>query len=215
MTETALANALADKGITPRNVAMQLAIARFQNNGGEYGVALAMLNAAYGKGSEGRSTRAGNGRAPVADASPSHDGEAGQGSVAETVVEDVPASPSTPTGRGEGLSGRAEKAAANLPSAASRPGHAKRGAIAIASIQPAMAKSLFDATRLPDGRSLREIRWSECPTLAAKWGRSVRILMAIHNHAIPPDPNATLDSIVSEGELATIINAVERLNGIH
>jgi hypothetical protein len=154
-------------------------------------VALAMLNAAYGRGSGGHIGGASDGRSPLGGASPTH--------------------------RSEGHSAGAAKATPRLPAAAPRPmpGHAKRGAVAIAAVQPTIARSLFDSTILPDGRRLREVRWSEAPTLAAKWGRAVRIVMAIHNYAIPPDPSATLDQIVSEEELSKIISAVERLNGIH
>ena len=106
-------------------------------------------------------------------------------------------------------------AVADVPSATSRPGHAKRGAIAIASVQGTMAKSLFDTTILPDGRKLREVRWSECPALATKYRRVSRILMAVHNAAIPPDPSVTLDAIVNDAELNNIIASVEKFNEIH
>jgi hypothetical protein len=49
---TAIGEALSAKGVFRHNIEFQIAISKFQNNGGEYGVALAMLNAAYGR-SEG------------------------------------------------------------------------------------------------------------------------------------------------------------------
>lgn len=215
MTATTLGRALASKGIMQRNVDLQLALAKYQNDGGEYGVALAMLNAAYGKGSEGRSTSASTGQAPAADASPTNDGEAGYTPNADGAVHRMPASPSTEPGRGEGQCAGAEKAVPMAPSAASRPGHAKRGVLAIGAVQSAVGKSLFDETVLPDGRKLREVRWAECPTLAKKYRRLSRILMAVHNAAIPPDPNASLDTVVSEADLKSIITSVEKFNEIH
>ncbi len=209
---TTLGRALASKGILQRNVDLQLALAKYQNDGGEYSVALAMLNAAYGRGGEGRLGSAGNGHVFAAGTT---DGEAGQSSAADRAGSATPASPSTPTGRGEGLSNSADKAVEIVPSAASRPGHAKRGVIAIGAVQGAVAKSLFDETVLPDGRKLREVRWAECPTLAKKYRRLSRILMAVHNAAIPPDPNASLDTVVSEADLKSIITSVEKLNEIH
>lgn len=213
--KTTLGAALTEKGFAPRNVALQIAIAKFQNNGGTYGVALAMLNAAYGKGSGGQVAVASNGHVDSADASRLHDGEAGQSRDANGAAVLVPASPSTSTGRGGGPFLGAGKASGVLPSPASRPGHARRGAVAIASVDHVAAKSLFDSTILPDGRKLREVRWSECPTLATKYRRLSRVLMAVHNAAIPPDPNTNLDSVVSEAELQSIIASVEKFNEIH
>ena len=212
--DTALGRALAGKGILQRNVDLQIALAKYQNDGGEYGVALAMLNAAYGKGSEGRVVVASNGRALTADASPTNDGEAGREIAADKAPPVVPASPSTEPGRGVGLTSAADKAIECAPSAASCPGHAKRGVIAIGAVQGAVAKSLFDETVLPDGRKLRDVRWAECPTLAKKYRRLSRILMAVHNAAIPPDPNASLDTVVSEADLKSIITSVEKFNEI-
>ena len=211
--KTALATAFATKGVTSINVEFQMALAKFQNNGGTYGVALAMLNAAYGKGSEGPKLRAGDGRVHPADASPTHDGEVGRTTFAGEAVAQVPTSPSTPTGRDKGLGRGADKASPLLTNVASRPGHAKRGAIAIASVQGVMAKSLFDR-RLPDGRSYRDVSWIELPKLAREYRRESRILMAVHNHAIPPDLHAKIPEIVNEKELEAIVASVERFNEI-
>lgn len=212
---TTLGRALASKGILQRNVDLRIALAKYQNDGGEYGVALAMLNAAYGKGGAGRIMSAAEGLSPNAGAARTNDGEAGQTGSSERATGRLPALPSTPTGRGEGHTASAGKADDRLPSAASRPGHAKRGVIAIGAVQGAVAKSLFDETVLPDGRKLREVRWAECPTLAKKYRRLSRILMAVHNAAIPPDPNASLDTVVSEADLKSIITSVEKFNEIH
>lgn len=215
MAITTMGRALASKGILQRNVDFQIALAKYQNDGGEYGVALAMLNAAYGKGGRGRPGGAESGQAYPADASLNHDGETGREIKAGKAVDAVPASPSAEPGRSEGRARSADEANGDMPSAASRPGHAKRGVIAIGAVQGAVAKSLFDETVLPDGRKLREVRWAECPTLAKKYRRLSHILMAVHNAAIPPDPNASLDTVVSEADLKSIITSVEKFNEIH
>jgi hypothetical protein len=167
--ETVLGVKLAEKGFVPRNIKFQIAIARYQNSGGEYGVALAMLNAAFGRGSEGQKPEA------------------------------------------------ADKAGNREPDAAARkmPGHARRGAAAIGAVQGTMQKSLFDSTILPDGRTLREVKWSECPRLSRRYRYLSRVLMAIHNVGIPADPNDTIDNLVNEDGLKEIISAVERFNDIH
>jgi len=176
----ALKQALESKGFVKRNIEFQVAVSRFQNAGGEYGVALAMLNAAYGRG--GGQANAANGQNVVATASP---------------------------GRADQTAG-ADKAKTNL---SARPSHARRGAAAIGSIQSVLTRSLFNM-RLPDGRRLGEIRWSECPELAQRYRRFARILVASHNFAIPPDPATTLESILPEKELAAIVAAAERFNDV-
>ena len=95
------------------------------------------------------------------------------------------------------------------------PGHARRGAAAIGSVQPVMSRSLFDTTVLPDGRTLRQVSWSECPTLAKQYRRLSRVLIAVYNHASPADTSSKLDDVVSEDQLKKIIDAVEVVNDVH
>jgi hypothetical protein len=178
---TAIGEALSAKGVFRHNIEFQVAISKFQNNGGEYGVALAMLNAAYGR-SEGQTTLANDGQFRGADASRP----------------------------GAGHDPAADKASKNVPA----PGHAKRGAGSINAVQGTLAKSLFDSITLPDGRRLRDVRWAECPMLAARYQRLGRILMACRNFAVPPDASQTLDTVVPEAELQHIVDAVERLNAL-
>jgi hypothetical protein len=211
--ETALG---ADAGFIARNVELQLSIAKFQNNGGEYGVALAILNAAYGRGGEGHTGIADAGRARHVDASSSHDGGAGRVEGADKADHTMPVPPSA--GRsGEGQTEFAGNAEPSMPSSAStrnKPGHARRGAAAIASAQSTMAKSLFDTTILPDGRRLREVRWSECPALSSRYRHLSRVLMAIHNVGTPSHPDDKLDAVVNDAGLAEIVAAVEKFNDI-
>lgn len=198
---TQLAKAFADKGITHINVEFNLAIAKFQNKGGIYDVALAMLNAAYGKGSGGQIISTGVvGHIIDADASLTNDGEADQIGAAHQAETVVSASPSS------------QREVAVSAHERHWPGHARRGLAEIGSVQETVANSLFDTVMLPDGRRLRDVRWSECPALATKYRRLSHILIAVHNSAIPPDPNATLDAIVTERELKQILTAAEKIN---
>lgn len=207
---TAIVEQLEARGVVPRNVKFQMALAEFQNNGGTYGVALAILNAAYGRGAEADHDLP-NGQRVTADA-PLQNDDAGQGRHADKASHDVSASSAN---RSTGLQTIAGKASESQPVAANKPGHARRGLTAIGAVQGTVSKSLFDTTLLPDGRRLRDVRWSECPTLASKYRRLSRIFMAVHHHATPADPNATLDEIVNEAGLSEIINAVERVNDLH
>lgn len=121
----------------------------------------------------------------------------------------------TSPGRKTGQAISADQADDGLPAAPRpHPGHAKRGLAAVASIQPTLARSLFDTIRLPDGRSIGEVRWNECPRLISQHSRIAHILAACHRSAIPPIPDTPLRSVVSEKELAKIVEDAEKANGI-
>lgn len=220
MAQTALAQAFTVNGITPHEAAFKVAVAKYQNNGGTYERALAMLDAAYEKGSGGQPLRASNGHSTHADASRLNDGEVGQGPRADMARNEQPASPSP--GRSEGQKASADKAGPASPSAASRipvaahdrhkPGHAKRGLEAITAINATMAKTAFASIRLDDGRMLGDIRWSEAVPLAQRMSRHARILIAAHNYAIPADPTTPLGAMVPSDEQTNIARMMERIN---
>src|SRR5690606_23737676 len=96
-----------------------------------------------------------------------------------------------------------------------KPGHAKRGLAAIAAVQETVSRSLFDTTKLPDGRSLREVHWAEVPRLAQQYTFLSRVMLLVHRKGVPADPAATLDAIVSDEELNEIIGSVEKLNDLN
>lgn len=210
---TAFADKLAAKGVLALNVELQIAIAKFQNNGGSYGVALAILNAAYGKG------KSASGSMPVgqhinADA-PRTDAAKGRPIDADKARDWLPDA-ATERSAGRNSSAIAGDASDDLPVASPRnkPGHAKRGLTAIAAVQETVARSLFDTTKLPDGRSLREVHWAEVPRLAQRYTFLSRVMMIVHRKAVPADPAATLDDIVTEQELQEIIGSVEKINDL-
>jgi len=178
---------------------------------------------------------AGKGRTGFADKAiarmpdPAPNEAAGHGSTADKAIRQLPAA--SPQSREDGLADTAEKARSLLPSSRDakisdagrtlraardkhKPGHARNGLAAIAAVQGTIAKSLFD-TRLPDGRTYKDIAWSECPMLARTYRRHSRILMAIHSHAVPADPATTIDRVVSEDQMKEIFSAVERFNDVH
>lgn len=214
---TALAIAMRAKGVDPNEVQFEIDLARYLNNGGTVARARAIIDAVDEKGSGGLQTSASNGRLECADASRPNDGEAGQPRGAAYAAEvPLPASPSPQAGRDEGHRSNADKATGAAHSSSPRrlPGHAKRGLTAIASIQGTLAASLFDSIRLPDGRALRNVRWSECVPLASKYRKLSRILLAVHNYAMPAEASTTLDAIVNEEQLAEIVASVEKINDI-
>lgn len=213
---TQITDQLAQRGITARDVRLQIAIAEYQNNGGTFEQAEALLRAAYTDAAKGQDWSADKAIFPLPDAAPLRG--AGQPDSADEAMSRPPAAP-IPSTRSGGQSCTAEEAKRWLPPAPQprrevAVGHARRGLAAIAAAQAPVARSLFDSTRLPDGRTLREVHWAECPRLARQYRHLARVLHAIHNHATPSDPTATLDEIVSEAQLKAIIATAERANDL-
>lgn len=178
------------------NGAFMEAVREFQSHGGSFGVAYAILCAAYGRGKD-----------------PHQDAAEGQAAKADKAWK---VSPDAATGRGDGRTMDAEEAIACLPTASPRfkPGHARRGIAAIAAVQETVAKSLFDSIKLPDGRRLREVSWGEVPRLAQNYTFLARVMTLIHRKGIPVDATEKLDRIVSEDELSEIVSTVEKINDL-
>lgn len=213
--QTVFGEKLAAKGVLAINVKFQIAIAEFQNKGGQYGVALAMLNAAYGRGGGGQSENADDAGLGVPSSSPTNAAK-GLRKLAEKAGSDMP--DAAPYRDGRGRLNPADRASSGEPPPVStrhKPGHAKRGLAVTQALTEQRMQSLFDTIKLPDGRRLRDVRWRECPELALRYRRLSRILMAVHGHAIPADPETTIDNVVTEDKLGEITLAVELINDIH
>jgi hypothetical protein len=231
---TTLGEKLRKAGYLPREVRFSIALSEFLNNGGTIERAHALVDqAAEQMQGKGQVLHAAEAFLPVPDALQT-DGDKGRVEAAARAMQKVPASPNPLekglTGRAEkanirlpdsrthppeqGLVSSADKAGSNLPRSGG-PGHSRRGLAAIASVQGTIARSLFERTRLPDGRTLREVRWSELPRLAREYRSLSRVFTAIYKHAVPADPSVTIDLIVKESELQEILTNVERFNDIH
>ena len=189
--QTALGAKLSDKlGMDARDVRFSVALSEFFNHGGTVERAYELVALAAERMGKSAKVRMPEGQDEAADA------------------------PRIDAAKGQGPS--ADKAVADMPDAAPRnkPGHAKRGIAAISAVQETVSRSLFDTTKLPDGRSLREVRWAEVPQLAQRYTFLARVMLLVHRKAVPADPAATLDNIVSEAELTEIIGSVEKLNDL-
>ncbi|MBT1154321.1 hypothetical protein J1C56_01815 [Aminobacter anthyllidis] len=202
---TAISAAFERHGIVGRDVRLQLAFAEFQNNGGEYGVALAMLNAAFGKGSGGQNSIADDGLAGYAAASRLDDGEDGLPCSADEATLPLPSSPS-PKRHGAGHSFRANKAIlpAPRPVSASYLKAAKSGAKQI-------ALTVLDSFRVRDGRAIGDVPWSSLDRLISEGGREIAVLKMIRNKGVPPDHNSPIRLYVGVQELERIIQKAAEL----
>jgi hypothetical protein len=231
---TTLGDKLRKAGYLPREVRFSIALSEFLNNGGTIERAHALVDqAAEQMQGNGQVLPTAQTSITVPDALQTY-GDKGRVEAAARAMQKVPASPN-PLGKGltrdaekaniaapvssthppeQGHLGAAEKAIRIVPRSGG-PGHSRRGLAAIASVQGTIARSLFERTRLPDGRTLREVRWSELPRLAREYRSLSRVFTAIYKHAVPSDPSVTIDLIVKESELQEILTNVERFNDIH
>lgn len=210
---TVMVAAFARKGVLPRDAEFWLALAKFRNNGGSQAAAEAMVRRAYGEGQVENADGA-----SVGVPSPDHSAELpireGQKAIADEAIEAVPPRSIPDAASGGERGGHvsfAEKAGDAVPPRSTIP-VSKRDFTARSAVQEALARSLFDTIRLPDGRRLREVRWHECPALARQYRQAAHILTAVHRHAIPVDHTARLDQIVNEADLARIVAEAEKNN---
>ncbi len=238
MTETALAAKLKEKGIMPRNVRLDMALAEFRNNAGTFSEGLERLCAAFNvgsmtrtllaeavqgferdiagrfvafteTGSAGHHVDAEHGQLASADASRTNESE-GRARIADKATAGVP---SLSTNRnGAGHSGDAEAAHAAVPRPVST--MPRRGIEAIKLAAKAVEQTRFDAIVLPDGRKLADIPWHELPKVASVYRRISRIAMLIYHHAQPVDQSATSREMLKEAEFNNFIEQAERFNDI-
>jgi hypothetical protein len=231
---TTLGEKLRKAGYLPREVRFSIALSEFLNNGGTIERAHALVDqAAEQMQGKGQVLHAAEAFLPVPDALQTHGDkgltadaakarsampaspntlEKGQEIAADEATDELPVSSTHPPEQGQAAF--VDKATAGVPRSGG-PGISRRGLAAIASVQGTIARSLFERTRLPDGRTLREVRWSELPRLAREYRSLSRVFTAIYKHAVPSDPSVTIDLIVKESELQEILTNVERFNDIH
>lgn len=240
-TETLIASKFAEKGVEQNEVILDLDLARYLNNGGSHekmfercveairrdGGEVELVSQAakllhdwrYRMGSEGHTPRADKASddLPSASHTDAEKGHLTSAAKANTALPD-----SAPDGNGKGQPTGADEANAGLPPVSAKmPGHARYSGKTMERVQDVVARSLFD-TKLPDGRSYREIHHSEIPhlteVLIARGMSSIRharILTAIYQHGKPTDPNATLDQCVTEEKFEEIRKSVEGFNDLH
>ena len=143
------------------------------------------------------------------------DGEEDRRENAAKAGAPLPSSPSPQ--RSTGQSRFADKAGLDVPVAAPRnkPGHARRGAAAIASVQPVVAKSLFDTYRLPgDDRAIGDISWKELQHLARKHAEAYRLLALIDGYGQPTNTDAMVRDVIKESTLKEFVE-IARLANAH
>lgn len=202
-------------GLSARDARFSEAIAEFFRDGGtvERGQELLLAGAVEKMGSEGRVVCADKAKETVLSTS-RNDAASGLRRSADKAVI---ALPDAAIERSTGQLADADKATKNVPVASSRrkPGHAKRGAIAISSVQPAIANSLFDTYRLPgDGRAIGDISWKELQYLARQHAEAYRLLSLIDGYGSPADIDAKVRDVLKEETLSEFVR-IARLRNVH
>ncbi len=95
----------------------------------------------------------------------------------------------------------------SVPAAAKNfPGHAKRGASSIASVQNTMSNSLLDSFKIRDGRKIGDILFRELESLRAENAVEAELLRQIQRHAVNVPIDALVRDIVSDDQLATMLD---------
>lgn len=89
------------------------------------------------------------------------------------------------------------------------PGHARRGASAIASVQHVATKTLLDTFKVRDGRAVGDLLFKELEGLRADNAREASVLRAIQLHTANAAPMHRVRDIVSPATLEAIVAQAE------
>jgi hypothetical protein len=234
MQETAIAAKMKAAGVVPIEIEARAFVAKWMNNGGSAERLMAIVAECYGKDRyefAGRTLQerrvqiekgSGEGLRSSADKAVqwtpplSHtNSSAGLRTSADKAGDLLPAA-ATPRD-GEGLMHHADKADVAVPPVSIRrmPGHAKRGAAAVAAAQEPMRRSLFDTYRLPgDARAIGDITWKELQGLARRHAEAYRLLSLIDGYGVPPDPDMPVREVLKEDTLREFVE-IARLSNVH
>lgn len=115
---TAIAEKMKAKGVEPRDVRLNIAIAEFMNNGGSETRALALVKSAYERARQGQMLRADKANQMEPTPRAPNDSDKGHCELADEAKVTAPASLS-PNDDAEGLGSRSDKASTVLPTASS------------------------------------------------------------------------------------------------
>lgn len=221
---TAFAAAMIRAGGPSANEAeFSVAIAKFQNNGGSYERALALLAAAYGKGSEGQCMRAIDGHRIDAGASRIPETGDGQPTIADKAKAHVPP-PVSPASIAEGLNIFADEAINQMPSgdATIRDGAGRKGvaekanALVPRPVSPAYreaafaeariaARSALDSFKVRDGRAIGDLILGELEGLRFDNAREASVIRQIQRHAGNATANQCVREVIKASDLDRFI----------
>lgn len=149
---------------------------------------------------------------PPRETKSTNDGERGQSSGANGLCRPAPLP--SPKTAGNGHRAFAESHGSSAVSSGLRfsPGHARRGASVIASVQATMAKSLLDTFKVRDGRVIGDLMLKDLPSLVAANQKEAAILDRIRNHTANGGPSQLVREIISAESLERFVAEAEEVS---
>lgn len=204
-TQTAFSAAFARaSGLPARDIefraAIEVALAKFTNNGGRIERAQSLFDEAADKlrgAGQAASAATASVRAPAAPQT--HDEAKGQTRIAAKAADVAPFASSAER-QGPGHTPAAAKALPHAPAPLSPIDRDARRGVAVI-----IAKSVLDTHRLLDGTPIGDVAWSSLDRRIAAGGRETALLKLIRSSGVPPDANAPVRAIVTAHALQRMI----------
>lgn len=211
----AIAEKMKLKGVLPRDVRLNIAIAEFMNNGGSETRALALVRSAYERARQGQGPFADKATVPKATPRAPNDSDKGHTAFADKATETTPASLS-PHDDADGRAMRADKANVQLHSASSPHGSegqtmtadkAKLGTPSASSRAAVMraatniARSVLDSFKVRDGRAIGDLAFCELENMRFDNAREAAVIQQIQRHYANAPGNALVRELIGEDDL--------------
>lgn len=215
----AIAEKMKAKGVEPRDVRLNIAIAEFMNNGGSELRAIGLVKDAYERARQGHPRVADKATPVLPNPRAQNDSDKGRIDDAGKDVELLPASLS-PNDDAKGHVSVSDKASGLMPSASSTNGSEGqiRGAEkAIAPMPPAsgraavmraatnIARSVLDSFKLRDGRSIGSIAFCELESLRFENAREAAVIRQIQKHYANAPGDALVRDLIREDDMNRFI----------
>ncbi|MFP1634113.1 hypothetical protein ACLB6G_20480 [Zhengella sp. ZM62] len=215
----AIAEKMKDKGVEPRDVRLNIAIAEFMNNGGTEARAIALVKSAYERARQGHAGSSDKAADELPTPRAPNDSDKGHSPGADKARRKTPASLS-PNDDAEGHAPDADKATRLLPTASSTngsEGHTSfadkatvhiptaSGRAAVMRAATNIARSVLDSFKLRDGRAIGSIAFCELEGLRFENAREAAVIRQIQRHYANAPGDALVRDLIKEDDLNRFI----------
>lgn len=187
---TAIMDKMKAKGVEPRDVRLNIAIAEFMNNGGSETRALALVRSAYERARQGQMLRADKANQMEPTPRAPNDSDKGQSIYADKAIDRAPAP--SPHGS-EGPAPIADKVTVNVPPASGR--------AAVMRAATNIARSVLDSFKVRDGRPIGDLAFCELENLRFDNAREAAVIQQIQRHYANAPGNALVRELIGEDDL--------------
>lgn len=213
----AIAEKMKAKGVLPRDVRLNIAIAEFMNNGGSETRALALVRSAYERARQGHLVNADKATYALPTPRAPNDSDTGHTTTAVTNKAKWPAPASlSPNDNAEGHLIHADGAKISSPSALSphgSEGHSRGADKATQPLPPAsgraavmraatnIARSVLDSFKVRDGRPIGDLAFCELENMRFDNAREAAVIRQIQRHYANAPGNALVRDLIGEDDL--------------